>query len=58
MLLYYCTLFCIHMYLAVEKKAKTNTKKLQSRNYQDAKRKHIAKPGDLILNKIGQNTRD
>ena len=48
------------MYLAVEKKKKKkkNTKKLQSRNYQDAKRKHIEKPGDLILNKIGQNTRD
>jgi hypothetical protein len=29
---------------------------LRSRNYQDAKRKHIAKPGDLIL--TGQNTRD
>jgi len=48
------------MYLAVEKKKtqKKPTKKLQSRNYQDAKRKHIAKPRDLILNKIGQNTRD
>jgi hypothetical protein len=31
---------------------------LLSRNYQDAKRKHITNPGGLILNKTEQNTRD